>query len=198
MDKIRVYIAVIEPSDMVYQGLSTLLMKAGHDYFFYRLNDLEEISTMFSRVNFSMAIINPGIIQNRVNEFVRLKKQYPDICWMGLVYAFFSNTVLNKFDKTFSIHEETETIIRIINNAFYRSKNGVDENQELSEREMDVLRMLAKGLSNKEIADKLHISIHTVISHRKNLVEKTGIKSLPGLTIYAISQNIISLDQSGE
>ncbi|MBK8882774.1 MAG: helix-turn-helix transcriptional regulator [Bacteroidales bacterium] len=64
----------------------------------------------------------------------------------------------------------------------------------LSERETEVLKLLSKGLSNKEIADSLNISIHTVISHRKNLTQKTGIKSQSGLTIYALSNNIISLE----
>lgn len=68
------------------------------------------------------------------------------------------------------------------------------QKESLSGRETDVLVLLTKGLSNKEIAGKLHISIHTVISHRENIVEKTGIKSLPGLTIYAISKKIIPLD----
>ena len=59
---------------------------------------------------------------------------------------------------------------------------------------MDVLIHLVHGLSNKEIADKLNISIHTVVSHRKNIIQKTGIKSQAGLTIYAISKKIISID----
>ena len=53
---------------------------------------------------------------------------------------------------------------------------------------------MVAGHSNKEIADKLNISIHTVISHRKNITEKTGIKSLSGLTIFAISKKIIPLE----
>ncbi|HPH16806.1 MAG TPA: helix-turn-helix transcriptional regulator, partial [Bacteroidales bacterium] len=61
-------------------------------------------------------------------------------------------------------------------------------------REIQVLTELVKGLSNKEIADVLCISTHTVISHRKNIVQKTGIKSQAGLTIYALSNSIISLD----
>jgi DNA-binding NarL/FixJ family response regulator len=64
----------------------------------------------------------------------------------------------------------------------------------LSERETEVLIQLVKGLSHKEIADKLNISIHTVTSHRKNIIEKTGIKSLSGLTIYAITKKIIPLE----
>lgn len=63
--------------------------------------------------------------------------------------------------------------------------------EELTQRERDVLEHVALGHSNKEIADKLHISIHTVISHRKNITEKLGIKSISGLTVYAIINNII-------
>ncbi len=62
----------------------------------------------------------------------------------------------------------------------------------LSERETEVLVELAHGLSNKEIADRLNISVHTVISHRKNIVQKTGITSLPELTLYALSRRLLS------
>jgi len=47
------------------------------------------------------------------------------------------------------------------------------------------------GFSNKEIAEELSISVHTVISHRKKIVEKTGIKSISGLTMYAIMTKIV-------
>lgn len=64
---------------------------------------------------------------------------------------------------------------------------------ELTRREIEVLRLLAKGYSNKEIADHLFVSTHTVISHRKNISEKTGIKSASGLTMYAILKKIIDV-----
>ena len=62
---------------------------------------------------------------------------------------------------------------------------------ELSKREIDVLGAVAKGMMNKEIADQMNISIHTVISHRKNITRKTGIKSVSGLTVYALLNNLI-------
>ena len=61
-----------------------------------------------------------------------------------------------------------------------------DTEHELTPREIEVLRLVTKGLINKEIADKLHISLTTVISHRKNITEKLGIKSVSGLAIYAV------------
>ena len=62
---------------------------------------------------------------------------------------------------------------------------------ELTDREIEVLKLLAMGNSNKEIAAKLFISTHTVISHRKNISEKLSIRSASGLTVYAVLNNSI-------
>ncbi len=69
------------------------------------------------------------------------------------------------------------------------------ETEELSEREKEVLVELVHGLSNKEIADKLFISVHTVISHRKNITRKLNIHSTSGLTIYAIVNNLVDIER---
>jgi DNA-binding NarL/FixJ family response regulator len=68
------------------------------------------------------------------------------------------------------------------------------ENSELSEREIEILKNVALGLSNKEIAEKNFISPHTVITHRKNITRKLGIKTVSGLTIYAILNKIIGME----
>ena len=72
--------------------------------------------------------------------------------------------------------------------------NEKAETEELSEREKDVLVQLVKGLSNKEIADVLCISTHTVISHRKNITRKLQIHSTAGLTIYAIVHKLVDIN----
>lgn len=67
------------------------------------------------------------------------------------------------------------------------------KNQTISDREKAVLQLIAKGFTNKEIGDKLFISLHTVITHRKNITKKLGIKTVSGLTVYAILNNLIEL-----
>ena len=62
---------------------------------------------------------------------------------------------------------------------------------DLSPREIEVLVLLTRGYINKEIADRLNISLTTVITHRKNITEKLGIKSLSGLTIYAVMRGYV-------
>lgn len=74
------------------------------------------------------------------------------------------------------------------------SQASAQEVDALSERERDVLVQIVNGLSNKEIADVLCISTHTVITHRKNITRKLNIHSTAGLTIYAIVNKLVNLD----
>jgi DNA-binding NarL/FixJ family response regulator len=89
--------------------------------------------------------------------------------------------------------EITNTISNILNQA-EPVHDKKPESNELSLREKEVLQLVALGNSNKEIAEKLFISIHTVISHRKNITDKLGIKSISGLTVYAVLNKLIDTD----
>lgn len=65
----------------------------------------------------------------------------------------------------------------------------------LSSREVEVLSLVAQGMINKEIAEKLNISITTVISHRKNIQDKLGVKSVSALTIYAVMHGYVDVNK---
>lgn len=62
----------------------------------------------------------------------------------------------------------------------------------LSERELEIIKYIAEGHTNKEIADQLHLSTHTVNTHRKNITSKLGVKNTAGIVIYAVRSNLIS------
>ena len=95
-----------------------------------------------------------------------------------------------------TIKASQEVIIEQLEQLFTGENNSIssDNNKELSTRETDVLQLIVKGSTNKEIADKLNISLNTVLSHRKNITTKLGIKTVSGLTFYAIMNGIISGD----
>ncbi|MBN2484474.1 MAG: helix-turn-helix transcriptional regulator [Bacteroidales bacterium] len=196
MDKCRVNIVIIEPSDIVFEGLANLLLKNEGHFFVYRLTGIDELIRYAKREHIDNAIINPNVFINKTNEFVKLRKNYNNITWTGLVYSYFENDLIAKFDDILNITDTEDEIISRLKRNTKKCDCHDQVQSELSEREAEVLLLLVKGLSNKEIADKLNISIHTVISHRKNIIEKTGIKSLPGLTIYAISKKIVPLGTS--
>ena len=91
------------------------------------------------------------------------------------------------------IHESEESLIEKIQQFIeHLDKQSEILPHELSPRETEVLRLVAKGLMNKEIADRLNISINTVLSHRKNLTAKLGIKTVSGLSFYAMMNGYIS------
>ena len=69
--------------------------------------------------------------------------------------------------------------------------SNADSQEAISEREKEIIMCLVQGMSNKEIANQLFISVNTVITHRRNIVRKLQIHSLAGLTIYAIANNLI-------
>ncbi len=196
MNKHTINIAVLEPSQIVFEGLSNILSKSGIYFKLFRIDTLNEIESLSVSEKFNLAIINPTQIQNRTKEFASIKKNLSETFWIGFVYTFVDKHLLSMFDKTFHITDSPDTIVNFLtklNDQDYHSPQATEQEQ-LSEREIEVLKLIVAGLSNKEIADKLFISIHTVISHRKNISQKTGIKSQAGLTIYAISNKIIQIE----
>jgi len=99
-------------------------------------------------------------------------------------------------DRHTAVEEEIlEPMVQLLENGgSHGHRRDAEEGHEaLSEREKEILVGVAKGLLNKEIADIYNISIYTVITHRKNITRKTGIKSVAGLTVYAILNGLIDM-----
>lgn len=112
-----------------------------------------------------------------------------------LLYAVLHD--LHHFENELALHcaIEDEIMLPAIAQEIQKAELETDKEQktteELSSRERDVLIQIANGLSNKEIADVLHLSTHTVMSHRKNIARKLNIHSTAGLTIYAIVNGLV-------
>lgn len=66
------------------------------------------------------------------------------------------------------------------------------EGLKISSREIEIITLVAEGLSNKEVADKLFLSTHTVITHRKNIMNKLGVNNTAGLVLFAVRENLVS------
>lgn len=81
-----------------------------------------------------------------------------------------------------------------LNQSYTDEHKSKEDNCYLTNREIEILKLIVQGYMNKEVADKLNISLNTVLSHRKNIISKTGIKTVSGLTFYAISNGYASSD----
>ncbi len=94
-----------------------------------------------------------------------------------------------------SSEDEILSKLRKLLETSSKAATGISKNSVLSDREIEVLRYVALGLTNKEISDELCISAHTVITHRKNITAKLGIKTIAGLAVYAVINSIISAEE---
>ncbi|HOW38978.1 MAG TPA: helix-turn-helix transcriptional regulator [Bacteroidales bacterium] len=197
MIKERINIGIIESSDILYEGLLNILLRKQAGLKFYRLGDLDEFSRFNPLISLNVVLMNTLQVHNRMKLFRSFRKHKPGIKWIGVLHSLSDSDTISEFDDILRIDDRADDICRKVCSLASPENPGKSRNAEhsgLSERETEVLRALSEGLSNKEIADRLNISIHTVISHRKSLTQKTGIKSQSGLTIFAISNNIIRLD----
>ena len=102
---------------------------------------------------------------------------------------------------TLNIYQSEKDLVKSILRMHEQGHHGgkhpqsdIMDTHDLSAREIEFLKLITKGLINKEIADRLGISLTTVISHRKNITEKLGIKSVSGLTIYAVMNGYVEAD----
>lgn len=103
---------------------------------------------------------------------------------------------LRKYDETLSVYDQEETILKTLHRCVTpKEPDGKQQAPELSQREKDVVVGIVKGLSNKEIATEMNVSVNTVMTHRRNIVSKLQIHSPAGLTIYAIVSKLVRLDE---
>ena len=185
-------VAVIEPSAIIAEGFAALVGRSGEFEVVYYGDDLRLLAERFVVVDPDLVVVGSQLVGG-LNK--SLRALYPDL--QGVTLALLSTTVCNEevmrqFDGVVNIYDGQAQIIRKLQAAVEQGETSpYSDSHDLSERECDVLILVAKGLANKEIAEQLNISIHTVMSHRKNITHKTGIKSVAGLTVYALLNNLL-------
>jgi len=196
MNSCQINIAILEPSQIICEGLSNILIKLHDHTHIYHFDSIKEVFEGIHEYNINLVIINPSFIYKNKNKFIQKKDLFRDVSWIGFLYSVFEREIIDLFDDTIQITDSPEEINAVMHKldkspCLHKNEMGPGK---LTKRELEVLKQIALGLSNKEIADTLNISIHTVVSHRKNIIRKTEIKSQAGLTIYAISNKIITID----
>lgn len=190
---------IIEPSQIIQEGIKLFLEQNPFFQVTACFSDLLSFENKPVKNDVKIILFNPTIIQFHKSINIRnIFANYPNVYLVAILYQYVNQEMLQNFDGVLDIYEDgckiSKKILKIIETA-QQNNDQVVENIELSDREKNILIALAQGLTNKEIADKLHISAHTVISHRKNIVRKTGIKTVSGLTLYALFNNLISQDE---
>lgn len=191
-------ISIIEPSEIICQGIISILSNSGLNHKAITTDNLHNFEETIIRNSPDIVLVNPAFVQNQVKEFQVIRRKSPETHWIGIVYTLTDHQILSLFDDVIYINDTPGKILSSVQKLLSGTQQVKSSQENLSEREVDVLKLLVAGNANKEIADKLNISTHTVITHRKNISQKTGIKSVSGLTIYAVLKDIISVSDYRE
>lgn len=187
-------IILADPSPIILRGLSDIISEIAGYQVVLHSSDVLVVASRIHLLNPDVLIVNPTMIDYPKRLKIReLFSDFPDMKLVALVSAYFDEQVLKQYDGIIEINDNEHRVKSTLNQTVSLNKNhNVDNDSSvLSEREKSVLVGLAKGLMNKEIAEQLNLSVHTVMTHRKNIIRKTGIKSVSALTVYAILNNFI-------
>lgn len=193
-------ILIAETSPLISGGLSSFFSDMNQITVVSVIDNIEDLQDKMIVHNPDVLVINPMMLGYTIgNFFKRLSQDYPNLNCVAIVTSYIDKSVLKYFKETIELNDNKQKVItkmlNLLNNNEEQSSQS--DNFDLSNREIDVLVCVAKGMTNKDISDMLNISVHTVITHRKNIVKKTGIKSVAGLTVYALLNNLLEESEIG-
>ena len=192
-----VRVAIAETSVIIRTGVSLVLKRLPS----FRVQPIELVSmealhdclrTQYPNV----LIVNPAFGGYFDVERFRDKNRDKPIRIIALVSSFVDTSLLNKYDDHISIFDGLDVVSqKLVGLEDSDHASNVEEQDTLSQREKEIVVCVVRGMTNKEMADRLFLSIHTVITHRRNISKKLQIHSAAGLTIYAIVNKLVSLDE---
>ncbi|MDO8898403.1 MAG: LuxR C-terminal-related transcriptional regulator [Bacteroidales bacterium] len=192
-----VEILIIEPSFLIREGIKTLLSQMEIAF------RMDESDTVIHNLNRLIQKSNPGIVMinpSMMKENLLINRSDPElssIFFIALVQNDLPDALSSQFDALLHLCASKTELIKETEEIL--TKAGIisseKESNTLSGREIDILRLVALGLTNNEISEKLFISVHTAMTHRKNITRKLGIKTVSGLTVYAILNKLIKTEE---
>ena len=187
-------VVIAEPSPIVSAGLLRFFEDLNQINVVSVVTNIDDLNDKMVVHNPDVLIVNPLMMGYTNNNFIRqITQNYPETICVALVTTFIDKNFLRFFREVIELSDNKQKVANKIFNLINNNDDLSSQNEsvDLSNRETDVLICVAKGMTNKDISDMLNISVHTVITHRKNIVKKTGIKSVSGLTVYALLNNLV-------
>lgn len=190
---VPIKIALAESSLIIRKGILYVLKEINTPHIeIVEVSGEEQFKTIFLRYSPDILIINPLFLG--IYSLQQIKKDIgkPTIKVVALKSSLINSLGLKIYDETISIYDSNDDIKEKLIKLISAPKSDKRE-ESLTVREKEVIVCIVNGMSNKQIADNLCVSTHTVITHRRNISTKLQIHSTAGLTIYAIANKLIDI-----
>ena len=193
----RPKVAIIDPNTLAAVGLKQLLQNVMPIMTIDTFGTFAELEANHPDNYFHYFVAMNIVLENRA--FFSAHRQKTIVLTLGIEtvsqLSEFHSLCINLPEK-----ELVHTLLMLQQHAHPKGKNlppipDVLQQKVLSDREIEVMSLIVQGYINKGIADKLNISLSTVITHRKNIMDKLGMKSVSALTIYAIMHGYVDINK---
>lgn len=188
--------AIAETSVIVRTGLALVLKRMqGMKILPIEVVSPESLADCMRLHKPDVLIINPAFPGYFDIRKFREDPQHAGVKCIALLCSMGDNSILKYYDDSFSLYDDPEDMKEKLNRLLNLSgqEDGRGGQEVLSSREKEIVTCVVKGMTNKEIADALFLSTHTVITHRRNIARKLQIHSPAGLTIYAIVNKLVEI-----
>lgn len=189
----KIHIVIAENSPVIASGFSQCLRRLpGLQVNILEVKTTDDLRECVRAARPDIILANPsfGGLFNPAEW--RVNNGSSDVRIVAIELGKLSKSTSSLFDEVISVIDDFDTISKKITSLCSPSST-FEEKDSLSQREKEIISLVVRGLTNQEIADKLFLSIHTVITHRRNIARKLEIHSATGLTIYAIVNKIVDI-----
>lgn len=191
-------IAIAEPSALIRCGLETVLKRLpGFRIQVVEIATVELLQETLRTHKPDMLIVNPSLPGCFSLQHIKEEAGCTDMKCIALLYAVADHALLRPYDDQVNIYDSADEIRHKLERLHTPQVADGAENEEqqtLSTREKEIVVCVVKGMTNREIADRLFLSTHTVVTHRRNIARKLQVHSASGLTVYAIVNKLVELN----
>lgn len=196
MSNSKKVIAVAELSYIIRKGIVYTLSQLDSVSKVVEIKSLDDIKYQLDIHQPDAVVINPMLLGQASRQDLRQQLNLSkETVIIALVYNLIDEQFYRSYDGVVMINDSKTKIHGVIAECLNKDKGSESDQEELSDREREILISVVKGMSNKEIADYHNISIHTAITHRRNITRKLKVHSVSGLTIYAIINNLVDISE---
>lgn len=190
----RIHVIIAEPSVIIRSGLVAVLKKmTSLNIDIAEICEISTLSAQLCKYKPDILIVNPSYLGMFSPSQIKNDVGCVSLKTIALQSTFTDSTTLQNYDDSLSIFDSVETIKEKLSSLIRSDKNEANK-QEISAREKEIIICVVKGMTNKQIAEDLCLSTHTIIAHRRNIANKLQIHSSAGLTIYAIVNKLVEIN----
>ena len=211
----RVTIFIADNSFLVREGFRSIIQDNPDFKLIGEAENTEELNEKLLLVQPDVLVLDYSSFSFSPDDISTIHKRYPNIYILAVTNPQNRTTVSKSIENGVLSHLLKDCGKDEINEAIYATAKGEKffcgkildtvmkekegttsgavscEGVKLSAREVEIIQRVAEGMSNKEIADRLFLSVHTVTTHRKNIMSKLGVNNTAGLVMFAIRENLI-------